>query len=131
MPPPLAPHLQVQPQAHQQMAGSVPAANHEPKSFLAKLLKRSPRPQTADVDIQKAAISSGSLFNKNFAIGAVTGLLAGAFVLPMIVNMFGGGKAVAAQTQAQLSVPAVINTAPAAPTSGETFIDAALAADAP
>ena len=69
---------------------------------------------------------SGSLFNKNFALGAVTGLVVGAFVLPMVLGLFGGDAPV--QTQAQVQAP--INTAPAA-TTGDTFIDNAIAADAP
>lgn len=74
------------------------------------------------------ATNSGSLFNKNFALGALTGLVIGAFVLPMALDMFGGDTPV--QAQAQAGPPAVIETTPTMK-QGDAFIDEAIAADAP
>lgn len=98
----------------------------EPKSLFAKLLKRSPKPVAVKSDM--VASNSGSLFNKNFALGAVTGLVVGAFVLPMALNMIGGDASVQARVQA--APMSIVETTPTV-TEGNTFIDEAIAADAP
>jgi len=59
-------------------------------------------PSLAAVAAAPAAIrSSGSLFNKNFILGAVTGLLVGAFLLPVLIEMVTGGGNDPIQAQAQ------------------------------
>lgn len=75
-----------------------------------------------------SAPNSGSLFNKNFVLGAVTGLVIGAFVLPMALDMFSGDAPV--QAQAQSGPPPGFDTT-AMTTDSDTFIDEAIAADAP
>ena len=115
------------------------AAPVESKSFIAKLLKRSPKPEQTELDMQTPMQSgpakSGSLFNKNFAIGAVAGLVVGAFVLPMVLGLFGGDAPVQTQAQAQAGpLPGFDINSPAVEGDGfkaDTFIDNAIAADAP
>ena len=101
------------------------------KTMIANLLKRSPKP--AEVDVGKP-ITSGSIFNKTFVLGTVTGLIIGAFVLPMAIGAFGGGSPTQAQAQTQAKTQAGTNTefnaAPAA-SGGDTFIDNAIATDSP
>ena len=79
---------------------------------------------------------SGSLFNKNFAIGAVAGLVVGAFVLPMVLGLFGGDASVQTQAQAQAGpLPGFDINSPAASEGDgfkpDTFIDNAMATEAP
>ena len=77
----------------------------------------------------QARPASESLFNKNFALGAVAGLVVGAFVLPMLLNMIGGDAP--AKTQALASGPApVVNVLPEI-ADDPTFIDNAISVDAP
>ena len=154
----IAPHQQgamPPPAQHLQQAAQM-AAPAESKSLIGKLLKRAPKPvqqvqqmaeaspSLATVAAAPAAVkSSGSLLNKNFALGAVVGLLVGAFVLPQIVGLLGGKKgAVQAQAQspAQVQAPALgqpltqaeakslPGSDPNAPASekGETFLDSAI-----
>ncbi len=72
---------------------------------------------------------SGSLFNKNFFLGAMTGLVVGAFVLPLIINTIAGDTSSQTQAAAQFQPP--IEGALNEPlNSGEpTFLDAAISAD--
>lgn len=120
---PLAPHMRVP----QQAATQEIIAPVESKSFLAKLLKRSPRPEQLETDIQPPA-KSGSLFNKNFALGAVVGLVVGAFVLPMILGLFGSDASV--QTQAQAGpLPEFDINSPAV--EDDTFLDNAMSSGEP
>lgn len=105
----------------------------EPKSLFAKLFNRAPK--TADGNLDTAAGSqveipavSESLFNKNFALGGLTGLVIGAFVVPMILNMFTSQPQVV--TQAAVSAPA-IEIAPAATITDESFVDSVIATDTP
>ena len=123
-PPPLAPHMRVP----ATLPDQTPAIEPESKSLFAKLLKRSPKPVETQSEIPAPAANSGSLFNKNFALGALTGLVIGAFVLPMALNMFSSEAPV--QAQAQAGPPAGFEAMPTA-VEGETFIDEAIAADAP
>jgi len=122
--PPLAPLMRAPAAApSQNMAEeTVP----ESKSLFAKLLKRSPKPIKAQSDMP--APNAGSLFNKNFALGALTGLVIGAFILPMALDMLGGDTPV--QTQVQAGPPPIIETTPTI-AEGDTFIDEAIAANAP
>ncbi|MEP4052754.1 MAG: hypothetical protein ABJN22_10965 [Litorimonas sp.] len=114
-PPPLTPQMQ-------------PALEDEPsKSFIVNLLKRSPKPQSSEQNVQTPA-GSGSLFNKNFAIGAVTGLVVGAFILPMVLNLIGGDAP--AQSQVQYTPSSIVEITPTT-TDGDTFIDNAISSDAP
>ena len=128
-PPPL--HLampqQMQPAGLGQIPQTLPQAPEASKSFIANLLKRSPKPVQAEADFQQD-VSSRSLFNKNFILGAVTGLVVGAFVLPMVLNVFSGSEPT--QAQAQAAAQASFDQPPAA-SNGNTFVDNAMAADAP
>ena len=118
----------------------VQAEQAQSKSLFAKLLKRAPKPKVpsavtdmpvAAVTATAAAATSTSLFNKNFAFGAVAGLVVGAFVLPMLLNMIGGGDA-PAQKQAIAQAPTAAKTVKApTPVDGETFIDQAIATKTP
>lgn len=123
-PPPLAQHLRVPAPVAEPMVQT----KTKSKSLFAKLLKRSPKPVNAQPESTVPAAGSESLFNKNFALGALTGLVIGAFVLPMAIDMFSGSAPV--QAQAQAGPPSGFDNAPTA-SEGETFIDAAIAADAP
>jgi len=109
-----------QPQ-HVEMPGAA-----ESKSLIGKLMKRAPKaPQMPQV---VTVASSGSLFNKNFLLGAVTGLVVGAFVLPMVLDQFGLNKA-PLQSQAQAlgqALPEFDPNAPVIVEQGEAFIDAAI-----
>ncbi len=118
-PPPLAPHMQAPLQSIETPA--------ESKSLFAKLLKRSPKAQPSNTDFTEAE-ASGSLFNKNFLLGAITGLIIGAFVLPMALNLVGGNTP--SQAQAQAGPPPVLDVTPTM-AEGGTFIDNAIASDAP
>lgn len=166
------PQYQPQPQltSHQHMGGQpamtpnypntapqapqVMAQDPEPKSLLGKLLKRSPKPTLADPIMESnlaaaaaapTAAASGSLFNKNFLLGAIAGLIVGAFILPMVLNFLGGGsEPIQAQAispaQVQLEAPALDQVIPPmdlsqlpeidpdapATDKGETFLDAAI-----
>jgi hypothetical protein len=128
-PPPLhfAMPPQMQPAAMDLLPQTPPHQTEASNSFIANLLKRSPKPARADTGFDQAA-GSGSLFNKNFMLGAVTGLVVGAFVLPTVLNAFGGSES--AQVQAQALTPASLDSMPAA-SNGGTFIDDAIATDAP
>jgi hypothetical protein len=147
---PPAPHMQ---QLERRAADIAP----EPKSLLAKLLKRSPKPAEASLAAPNLAMqtpnfeaampsaeqfqpplkSSGSLLNKNFALGAVTGLIVGAFVLPLLINMVLGDTTSQAQAQAKSGAVAQAESMtefdPNAPAieEGETFLDAAIGTEAP
>ena len=135
MPPPLAPHMKPMAQAAAAQAAAataaIAAAPAESKSLIGKLLKRSPKPVEAQ-QLMEAKAPSGSLFNKNFLLGAVTGLVVGAFVLPMVLNLV-RPEAPAAQYQAQAAIQPVPGFDPNAPAleEGETFLDAALNSDTP
>ena len=102
---------------------AVRGAPQKSKSFLANLLKRSPKPTEAEFE---PPVKSGSLLNKNFIIGAATGLVIGAFVLPMLVNILGGGSS--SQTQVQAATAPVTAISPTS--DGDTFLDNAMANDA-
>ncbi len=113
-----------------------PAAS---KSLVAKLLKRGPKTapasalqQTEAVQQTVQAVESGSLFNKNFALGGLTGLVIGAFIVPMVMGMF-AAETPPPRPLAQIEAPALTGdqTALAALEEGQTFVDAALVADAP
>jgi len=125
-----------QPQ-HVEMPGAA-----ESKSLIGKLMKRAPKaPQMPQVvtenplltaaaaaPVAATVASSGSLFNKNFLLGAVTGLVVGAFVLPMVLDQFGLNKA-PLQSQAQAlgqALPEFDPNAPVIVEQGEAFIDAAI-----
>ena len=115
--------------AHAQTAAqAVPA---ESKSLIAKLLKRAPKAELAPATNVQMPQASESLLNKNFALGAVTGLVIGAFVLPMLLNKIGIGNAPAPK-QALATAPAsVSNVAAPVPADAETFIDRAIADETP
>lgn len=87
--------------------------------------------------VAAAKPKSGSLLNKNFFLGAITGLVVGAFVLPTLLGMFFGDSSAdvraQAPTQAQSPVREIASFDPNAPAleEGATFLDEALAADAP
>lgn len=102
---------------------------------MGKLLKRAPKPALAAeqmLDVNQmlpsgAAMpqaSSGSIFNKNFILGAVTGMVIGAFVLPMILEQFTGKK----PSQVQAHASTITEFDPNAPAieQGETFLDKAI-----
>ena len=125
LPPQIQPQL---PPASSDLPGMTPLAPAKPKSVIANLLGRSPKPAMVATNIEAPA-SSGSLFNKNFLLGAVSGLVVGAFVLPMVLGIFFGDSG-AAQTQALAETSADYDPAPAA-TDGDTFVDSAIATDAP
>jgi len=128
-PPPLP--LQIQPGAsgHPSLDHQAAQAPEKSKSFIANLLKRSPKPAQVVTDMQAPAKSSGSLFNKNFALGAVTGLVIGAFIVPMVLDMLVGDSA-PAQAQAQAAPLTKFEPAPAADDSGLS-IDNVITKDAP
>ena len=112
----------------QTAAQAVPA---ESKSLIAKLLKRAPKAELAPATNVQMPQASESLLNKNFALGAVTGLVIGAFVLPMLLNKIGIGNAPAPK-QALATAPAsVSNVAAPVPADAETFIDRAIANETP
>jgi len=150
MPPPAVPHLQQQAQMTGDGAHLASAATDRPKSLLGKLLKRSPKPiqapQVMDINPALSAAvpaASGSLFNKNFVLGAVAGLLVGAF-LPVIIGMVSGGgnEPIQAQVQSPTQVQATALEQPLtqsetqatsefdpnapAPEKGDTFLDSAI-----
>ena len=79
--------------------------------------------------LPKITGSSGSLFNKNFALGAVTGIIVGAFVLPILINLVAGDTSPQTQAQFQTAPSGDINASDAAFNTEETFLDAAIAAD--
>ena len=130
-------------------------AGPESKSMIGKLLKRAPKgpniemPQMIDANPMlaaaaapaAAAASSGSLFNKNFLLGAVVGLVVGAFGLPYILGLIGGDAEqpiqAQAQSPAQATAPAIDQPLPGfdpnapAPEPGETFLDAAIDTNEP
>ena len=88
-----------------------------------------------------AAAASGSLFNKNFLLGAVAGLVAGAFIVPMAIDFFNGkaepiqAQALSpAQVQAQTLDPSLTTLDPNASISaekGDAFLDTAIKAVKP
>jgi len=121
-PPPVAPHM------HVPSMDSPTGAEAGSKSLFAKLLKRSPKTTQLEPGQPTPSGQSNSLFNKNFGLGAVTGLVIGAFVLPMALGLFGGKPTV--QPEVNLApAPFVEDTSTAA--NADTFIDNVIAADAP
>lgn len=125
------PQAPISPLVAPQMQRPVQAEPPQSNSLIANLLKRSPKPDMAAAMEGQPVQAATSLFNKNFALGAVTGLVIGAFVLPMILNLIGGGDA-AVQKQALAATPtAVTIVTPPAPAGGEVFIDQAISTDAP
>lgn len=128
MPPPLAPHMQ--------QAAQPDLAPAESKSLIGKLLKRSPKPLHSE-QVLDVKPSSGSLFNKNFVLGAVAGLLVGAFALPMVQDLI--SPKATSQYQAQAASQPLAQAQPlpgfdpnAPLDEGEdTFLDAALSSDNP
>ena len=70
-----------------------------------------------------------SLFNKNFALGAVAGIIVGAFVLPMLISMVSGDGSQQTQAQFQTTPSGDSYASDAAYNTEETFLDAAIAAD--
>lgn len=125
-----AQHLQAGPPPFQAEMGQPldngASNNGASKSFLSGLLKRSPKPSDTSLEISAETTHSGLLFDKNFILGAVTGLVIGALILPMVFNMLGGEKV----TQAQATPPPIVEMTPTT-SDGNTFIDEAIAADAP
>jgi hypothetical protein len=145
-PPPLmaAPPHQMPPQmnrppfAPQEYPSVAPAAGSaaqpESKSLLAKLLKRKPKADLASPAVPpEAAAKPESLLNKNFALGALTGLVIGAVVLPMLMGVLFGEAPTAAQVQAaaQPIAPVEFVESAALTIEGETFVDNALNAETP
>ena len=143
MPPQLAPHMQPAPE---QVQGGMAQNQHAgtSNSLLGKLLKRSPKPQLTAQNASMGAAQPApaeSLFNKNFALGAVAGIVFGAFVLPMLLNtLFGKDTPAQAQYQnsqamAEVTAPALpelnVNPAMTSSETGQSFLDAAIKADAP
>lgn len=127
-PPPLPSALS--PQMHLAALGQSEQTAQTPeksKSLIASLLKRSPKPVQAEADFE-ANVRPKSIFNKTFVLGAVTGLVIGAFVLPMVLSAVSGSAP--EQAQARAGTITEFNPAPAA-TNGDTFIDNAIATDTP
>lgn len=111
-----------------------PVAQTESKSLLAKLLKRKPKADLArPAAPTEAAAKPESLLNKNFALGALTGLVVGAVVLPMLMGVLFGEAPTAAQVQAaaQPLAPVEFVESAALAVEGETFVDNALNAETP
>ena len=98
------------------------------KSLLAGLLKRSPRPDTVATDMPVASTSRESLFNKNFMLGGLTGLVIGAFLLPMVIGLFSSDTP---QPQALNFTQSSASITPPSTAEGGSFIDDAIASDAP
>jgi len=123
-PPPLAP------QAHMQSAHMSEMYEEQPqsKSLLAGLLKRSPRPDTVATDIPVASTGRESLFNKNFMLGGLTGLVIGAFLLPMVIGLFSSDTP---QPQARNFTQSSASITPPSTAEGGSFIDDAIARDVP
>lgn len=103
------------------------------KSLFAKLLKRSPKPASQDAS-NPLPPNSSSLLGKKFGLGAAFGFAA-AFGLMTVLNMFAAEPAQQAQ---RLGTPSAaiagVSTAQAPARTraeGNTFIDNAIAADAP
>ncbi|GGX67571.1 hypothetical protein GCM10011309_16640 [Litorimonas cladophorae] len=110
------------------------AAQPEAKSLLSKLLKRKPKANLArPAAPTEAAAKPESLLNKNFALGALTGLVIGAVVLPMLMGVLFGEAPTAAQVQAaaQPLAPVEFVESAALAVEGETFVDNALNAETP
>ena len=120
-PPPMA----MPPRMQSSDLHAAPEAGEKSKSFIVNLFKRSPKPEPTETHPDTVP-RSGSLFNKNFVIGAVTGLVVGAFVRPMVLNIFGGSS----PAQAQSTITTDYSPTPAA-SNGDSFIDNAIATDAP
>ena len=102
------------------------------KSLLAGLLKRSPQPDAVATEMPAASTGRESLFNKNFFLGGLTGLVIGAFVLPIVLGMFGSDTPQPQARNFTQSSAAVTPTSNAPSTAeGGSFIDDAIASDAP
>ena len=99
------------------------------KSLFAKLLKRSPKPESSDAVTAEPA-GSGSLLGKKFGLGAVAGFVA-AFALMMALDMFAAEPAQQAQSLTRPAVQTAQNSAPVRAEGGDTFLDNAIASDAP
>jgi len=146
MPPPLAPHMQ-------QAAPPILEVPTKSKNILQKLLRRSPKAdQNGDPSYENRIAGlapdhpgspSRSFFNKNFVMGTVTGIIIGAFVLPMIINQFVSDSSRQTYAESQSISEGQTNALSGAqefsdnnlnvPASseGQTFLDAAIAADEP
>ena len=130
-PPMLPPHMQAPGQI---MSGQGAAATQSSNSLFAKLFKRSPKPEAAGGMFEKPAPST-SLFNKNFVLGGIVGFI-GAFALMTGLNTFTTetpqkSQKIAAHTASSDLVPAPQNTAAPNAGDGGTFLDDAIAKDAP
>lgn len=125
-PPPLSPHMQGQINAAPMPAGN--ADQPQSKSLLAGLLKRSPKPHTGPSDMPAASTARRSLFNKNFMLGGLTGLVIGAVVLPMVIGMFSRDTS---QSQARNFTQSSAAMTPPSIAEGGSFIDDAIASDVP
>ena len=139
-PPPMLPPQMQAPMPF--MTGQNPSADGKPNSLLAKILKRSPKPEAIDL-MSEAPAATTSLFNKNFVLGGIAGFI-GAVALMTGLNSF---TAETPQRTQQVAVqPASSNLVPAPqpssaatgqnrPTSnaadGDTFLDTAIATDRP
>jgi len=114
------------------------------KSLVGKFLKRAPKTQAMPESTAEVPTSSGSFLNKSFLLGTVAGFI-GAFALTMVLNMFAAEPAQQVQSFAgpapATAVVPVAQNSPAGPASnpaqtqagveGGTFIDNAIATDAP
>jgi hypothetical protein len=117
-------------EAHMQTA-SMPAGYEEQpqsKSLLAGMLKRSPRPDEIATDMPAASTAQRSLFNKSFILGGVTGLVIGTFLLPILIGMFSSNTP---QPQARNFTQSSAAVTPPSTAEGSSFIDDAIASDAP
>jgi len=122
-----------EPQAHShlqatQMSGLYEEQQPQSKSFLAGLLKRSPRPDAIAADMPVASSGRESLFNKSFILGGLTGLVIGAFVLPIVIGMFSSDTS---QSQARNFTQSSAAITPPSTAEGGSFIDDVIASDAP
>lgn len=113
-------------QAPAQMQGGQRAEPHYTTPHMSDV---SQAPMQSQPHATQATQASGPLFNKNFALGAVAGIIIGAFVLPMIINLIAGDSSAPMQVQIQTQPLANINPSEEAFKTEETFLDAAIAAD--
>lgn len=130
-PPMLPPHMRAPGQV---MTGQGAAETKSSNSLFAKLFKRSPKPAAAGVMAETRAPST-SLFNKNFVLGGIVGFI-GAFALMTGLKTFTAetpqkSQKIAAHTASSDLVPAPQNTAAPNSEDGGTFLDDAIAKDAP
>lgn len=77
--------------------------------------------------------ASGSLFDKNFLVGALAGLVLGLVIIPMVLSRFTGGNETQsrAQASAQSQAVASLDQDTAQVVNQESFLDAALESETP